>query len=159
VKYFHIFGSKCFKLHERENLGKFDTKSDVGIFLGYCHSSRAYRVYNSRTDTIMESINVVIRDESSNVRSQQLESKEKLKEVEEPTMEESKRIVEFASPKSNVEPTSHKVFSKDTPSRLILNYPKKNILGSITERKKALEQGLKSSFSLVLPISFLTKKG
>jgi hypothetical protein len=142
-----------------ENLGKFDTKSYEGIFLGYCHSSRAYRVYNSQTDTVMESINVVIRDESFNVRSQRLEREEKLEEVEEPTTKESERIVEFASPKSNVKPTSHKVLSKDTPSRLILNYPKKNILGSITERKKALEQGLKSSFSLVLSISFLTKKG
>ena len=28
VKYFRVFGSKCFILNDRENLGKFDAKSD-----------------------------------------------------------------------------------------------------------------------------------
>ena len=60
VKYFQVFGSKCFILNDRENLGKFDAKSDEGIFLGYSTNSRAYRVYNKRTKTVMESINVVI---------------------------------------------------------------------------------------------------
>jgi hypothetical protein len=44
-------------------LGKFDPKSDEGIFLGYSTNSRAYRVYNTRTETVMESINVVIDDD------------------------------------------------------------------------------------------------
>jgi hypothetical protein len=46
-----------------ENLEKFDSKSDKGIFLGYSTNSRAYRVFNKRIETIMESINVVIDDE------------------------------------------------------------------------------------------------
>jgi hypothetical protein len=41
-------------------LGKFDSKSDEGIFLGYSTNSRAYRVFNKRTETVMESINVGI---------------------------------------------------------------------------------------------------
>jgi hypothetical protein len=63
VKYFQIFGSKCYILRDRENLGKFDPKSDEGIFLGYSTNSRAYRVFNKRTETMMESINVVINVE------------------------------------------------------------------------------------------------
>ncbi|MCI38002.1 gag-pol polyprotein [Trifolium medium] len=39
-----------------------DPKSDEGIFLGYSMNSRAYRVFNTRTKTMMESINVVIDD-------------------------------------------------------------------------------------------------
>ena len=62
VKYFQVFGSKCFILNDQENLGKFDAKSDEGIFLGYSTSSWAYRVYNKRTKTVMESINVEIDD-------------------------------------------------------------------------------------------------
>ena len=62
VKYFRIFGSKCYILNDGENLGKFDAKSDEGIFLGYSTNSRAYRVYNKRTKTVMEWINVVIDD-------------------------------------------------------------------------------------------------
>ena len=44
MKYFWVFGSKCFILNDRESLGKFDAKSDEGIFLGYSVNSRAYRV-------------------------------------------------------------------------------------------------------------------
>jgi hypothetical protein len=63
VKYFQIFGSKCYILRDRENMEKFDPKSDEGIFLGYSTNSHAYRVYNTRTETVTESINVVIDDD------------------------------------------------------------------------------------------------
>ena len=49
VRYFHIFGSMCYILNDHEHLGKFDSKSDQGVFLGYSNNSRAYRVYNMRT--------------------------------------------------------------------------------------------------------------
>ena len=39
VKYFRVFGGKCFILNDRENFGKFDAKSDEGIFLGYSVNS------------------------------------------------------------------------------------------------------------------------
>ena len=64
VKYFRVFGSKCYILRDRESLGKFDSKSDDGIFLGYSTTSRAYRVYNLRTSMFMESANVVVDDTS-----------------------------------------------------------------------------------------------
>ena len=63
VKYFRIFGSDCYILRDRENLEKFDAKSDKGYFLGYSSTSRAYRMYNLRTKTVMESLNVMINDE------------------------------------------------------------------------------------------------
>ena len=63
VKYFRIFGSDCYILRDRENLEKFDAKSDKEYFLGYSSTSKAYRVYNLRTKTVMESSNVVINDE------------------------------------------------------------------------------------------------
>jgi hypothetical protein len=63
VKYFWTFGSICYILRARENLGKFDPKSDEGIFLGFSTNIRAYKVYNTRTETVMESINMVIDDE------------------------------------------------------------------------------------------------
>ena len=45
-----------------EHLGKFNCKSDFGLFHGYSKNSRAYRVYNMRTQTIIEFINVVVDD-------------------------------------------------------------------------------------------------
>ncbi|MCH83937.1 gag-pol polyprotein [Trifolium medium] len=54
-----VFGTRCYILADREQRRKSDPKSDEGIFMGYSTNSRAYRVYNERTKTIMESINVV----------------------------------------------------------------------------------------------------
>ncbi|KAK2364020.1 putative mitochondrial protein [Trifolium repens] len=62
VKHFHVFGSKCFILADREPRRKLDPKSDKGFFLGYSTNSRAYRVYNSKTQVVMESVNVVVED-------------------------------------------------------------------------------------------------
>ncbi|KAH9779609.1 hypothetical protein KPL71_007757 [Citrus sinensis] len=58
IGYFKFFGYKCFVLNTKDNLGKFDPKSDVGIFLGYSNSSKAYRVYNKRTLVVEESMHV-----------------------------------------------------------------------------------------------------
>ena len=43
-------------------MGKFDSQSDEGVFLGYSINSRAYRVFNLHTLTMMEYVNVVIDD-------------------------------------------------------------------------------------------------
>ena len=43
ISYFKVFGSKCFILNTKDNLGEFDAKSNVGIFPGYSSSSKAYK--------------------------------------------------------------------------------------------------------------------
>ncbi|XP_075521484.1 uncharacterized protein LOC142554699 [Primulina tabacum] len=45
-----------------DQLAKFDSKSDKCLFLGYATNSRAYRMFNLRTRTIVKSINVVFDD-------------------------------------------------------------------------------------------------
>ena len=56
-KYFQIFGSKCY-IKRDDDIGNFDARSDEGMFLGYSLKIKAYRCYNQRTKTIMESANV-----------------------------------------------------------------------------------------------------
>ena len=58
IAYLKIFGCKCFLLNTRDNLDKFDAKTDEGIFLGYSSRSKAYRVFNKRTSSIEESLHV-----------------------------------------------------------------------------------------------------
>ena len=60
IYYFHVFGYKCFVLNNRkDNLEKFDAKSDERIFLGYFINSKAYRIFNKRTLIVEESIHVI----------------------------------------------------------------------------------------------------
>jgi hypothetical protein len=42
VKYFKVFGSKCYIKRDDEDLGKFDFIVDEGIFLGYSSRRKAY---------------------------------------------------------------------------------------------------------------------
>jgi hypothetical protein len=68
IKYFHVFGSKCYILADREQRRKMDPKGDEEIFLGYSTNSRAYRVFNSIIKVMTVLINVVV-DESHENRS------------------------------------------------------------------------------------------
>ncbi|RVW98135.1 hypothetical protein CK203_031853 [Vitis vinifera] len=68
VKYFRVFGSRCYVLKDHENLGKFESKSEEGIFLGYSSKSRAYRVYILSSKCMVESINVIVDDMGSRSR-------------------------------------------------------------------------------------------
>jgi hypothetical protein len=62
VKYFRIFGSKCYIKNDEDNLGKFHPISDEGIFLGYSSNKKSYKCYNLRLLKIVESENVKIND-------------------------------------------------------------------------------------------------
>ena len=43
VKYFKVFGSNCYIKSNKDDLGKFDSRDDDGIFLGYSSTKKAYR--------------------------------------------------------------------------------------------------------------------
>ena len=58
ISYLRVFGYKCF-INTKDNLGKFDSKADEGIFLGYSTSSKAYKVFNKRTLVVKESMHNV----------------------------------------------------------------------------------------------------
>ena len=57
VKYFKVFGSKCYILKDNKNC-KIDSKSEEGIFLGYSTRSKAYKCLNTNTNKVVESANV-----------------------------------------------------------------------------------------------------
>src|SRR5437667_6118410 len=63
IKFFHVFGCKCFVLRNfGEKIGKFDSKADEGIFLGYSMTSKAYRIYIIRLQVVIKSIHVSFDD-------------------------------------------------------------------------------------------------
>ncbi|KAI9164818.1 hypothetical protein LWI28_002665 [Acer negundo] len=89
VSYFHTFGSKCYILNYHDQLGKFDTKSDEGVFISYALNSKAYRVFNLKTQSVMESSNVVFDDN----RLKSSDHEEEVVVVDDPPLE---KVVETA---------------------------------------------------------------
>ncbi|GJS32299.1 retrovirus-related pol polyprotein from transposon TNT 1-94 [Tanacetum coccineum] len=74
LSYLHIFGALCYPNNDSENLGKFQAKADIGIFIGYAPKKKAYCIYNRRTQKIIKAINVDF-DELTTMASEQLSSR------------------------------------------------------------------------------------
>ena len=65
MEYFRAFGRRCFILNNgKDHLGKFDSKADEGIFLGYNSNSSSYKIFNKRTLFVECSVHVTF-DESN----------------------------------------------------------------------------------------------
>ena len=62
ISYFHQFGCTCYVLNNKVYQKKFDAKAQKGIFLGYSERSKAYRLYNSETLCVEESMHVKFDD-------------------------------------------------------------------------------------------------
>jgi len=68
ISHLRVFGCKCFILNNgKDNLGKFDLKSDEGMHIGCAINGHAYRVYNKRLLTVEESMHVVFGESDCNV--------------------------------------------------------------------------------------------
>jgi transposase InsO family protein len=89
VKHFRVFGSKCYIKREDGRMGKFDSRVDKGILVGYSSTRKAYKCYNLRLNKVVESINVTI-DETGRPKSKKEENKsmEQLFEEEDEKEEE-----------------------------------------------------------------------
>nr|GEZ23777.1 retrovirus-related Pol polyprotein from transposon TNT 1-94 [Tanacetum cinerariifolium] len=58
IKFFYVFGCRCYLLNDYDDVGKFKAKGDIRVFVRYSKESAAFRVYNKRTRKIHESVNV-----------------------------------------------------------------------------------------------------
>nr|GFC62072.1 hypothetical protein [Tanacetum cinerariifolium] len=74
IKFFRIFGCRCYILNDYKDVGKLKAKGDIGVFVGYSKESVAFRIYNKRTRKIHESVNVYF-DEILEMASKQFSLK------------------------------------------------------------------------------------
>nr|GEW08387.1 hypothetical protein [Tanacetum cinerariifolium] len=70
IRFFRVFGCRCYLLNDYEDVGKLKAKGDIGVFVGYSKESAAFRIYNKRTRKIHKSVNVNF-DEISKMASKQ----------------------------------------------------------------------------------------
>ncbi|KAI3715070.1 hypothetical protein L6452_22036 [Arctium lappa] len=89
VKYFHVFGCRCYIMNDRESLGKFDRKADEGKFIEYSLVSKTFRVFNLRTRTIQESSRNESRQTEGQFYSEAEDEQETPEEFPETYLEET----------------------------------------------------------------------
>lgn len=158
LKYFHVFGCVCYILNVKEHLSKFDARSDKGMFLGYALNSQAYRVYNLKTKTIQESMNVVFDDTADLIEKAEdidltnLVEDRRSASTDVPA-QENQNVAETSEPTSSPPPISSSgVFEsdsdnesddlnflqqsdrRDAPGRIRKDHPASQIIGGSTER-------------------------
>ncbi|GJU25036.1 integrase, catalytic region, zinc finger, CCHC-type containing protein [Tanacetum coccineum] len=71
VNYFRVFGSLCYPTNDYDDLGKLKAKADIGIFIGYAPTKKAYRIYNKRTRKIQETVHVTFDELTEGLTSVQ----------------------------------------------------------------------------------------
>ncbi|GJZ61405.1 retrovirus-related pol polyprotein from transposon TNT 1-94 [Tanacetum coccineum] len=80
LSFFHVFGALCYPTNDSENLGKLQPKADIGIFIGYAPTKKAFRIYNRRTRRIIEIIHADF-DELTAMASEHINSGPALHEI------------------------------------------------------------------------------
>ncbi|GJS71763.1 retrovirus-related pol polyprotein from transposon TNT 1-94, partial [Tanacetum coccineum] len=73
LSFFHVFGALCYPTNNNDDLGKLDAKANIGIFVGYTPAKKAFKIYNKRTQKIIETIHVTF-DELTAMASEQFSS-------------------------------------------------------------------------------------
>ncbi|GJS40261.1 retrovirus-related pol polyprotein from transposon TNT 1-94 [Tanacetum coccineum] len=62
LSFLHVFCSLHYPTNDNEDLGKLNAKADIGIFVRYAPTKKAFRIYNRRTLKIMETIHVTFNE-------------------------------------------------------------------------------------------------
>nr|GEX15602.1 retrovirus-related Pol polyprotein from transposon TNT 1-94 [Tanacetum cinerariifolium] len=73
LSYLHVFGALCYPTNDGEDLGKLNSKADIGIFVGYTPAKKAFRIYKKMTRMVIETIHVDF-DELTAMASKQFNS-------------------------------------------------------------------------------------
>ncbi|GKC94306.1 retrovirus-related pol polyprotein from transposon TNT 1-94, partial [Tanacetum coccineum] len=113
LSFFHVFGSFSYPTNDHEDLGRFDAKAYIGIFVGYALVKKAFRIYNIRTRIITKTIHVMF-SELTAMASEQFSSEPGLH-----YMTPTTSIQEAATPRAEVladSPVSTSI-DQDAPSQ------------------------------------------
>ena len=114
VKYFKIFGSKCFIKINDDSPGKFDSWVDERIFLGYSTRTKGYKCYSNRLRKILESIDVKIDED---LPEKEIEEHEDDHLIEEEEIDQEEEEEEKEPPQT---PSKMKFLQKYHPEEQII---------------------------------------
>ncbi|GKE56144.1 putative ribonuclease H-like domain-containing protein, partial [Tanacetum coccineum] len=58
LSFFHVFGTLSYPTNDSENLCKLQPNADIGIFIGYAPTKKAFQIYNRCTRRIIEIVHI-----------------------------------------------------------------------------------------------------
>ncbi|GJW55315.1 retrovirus-related pol polyprotein from transposon TNT 1-94 [Tanacetum coccineum] len=94
LQYFRVFGSLCYPTNDYDDVGKLKAKADIGIFVGYAPTKKAYRIYNKRTRKIQETVHVAFDELTEGLTSVGRSRSALVKDPEPPSVPPTKKQVD-----------------------------------------------------------------
>nr|GFA57942.1 retrovirus-related Pol polyprotein from transposon TNT 1-94 [Tanacetum cinerariifolium] len=152
IKFFRVFGCRCYLLNDYEDVGKLKASGDIGVFVGYSKESAAFRIYNKRTRKIHESVNVNF-DEISEMASKQFSIETDLSNLNETGKSSNRSVLKVdEASKKYLEDLFQDFYDEYFDSSKIMKSSTSNVETSINEKVFhevfELFQGESSSSSL-----------
>lgn len=130
LSYFHVFRCICHILNETDQLGKFNSRSDEGIFLGYSMNNMAYRMYNKRTYYLGDAVDVVFDD------NQSLLLEHVVSQHEETTPSSNESKVKGESDEDDPLVTEETQVEEPIPPQVHRNHSLEDVIGDLNEGRK-----------------------
>ncbi|GJT43961.1 retrotransposon protein, putative, ty1-copia subclass [Tanacetum coccineum] len=146
-RYLHVFWCTLLPIeNDIENLGKLQPKADIGIFIGYAPTKKAFRIYNRRTKRIVETI-AALKNELRKLKGKVVD-KEAI-ETHFVDLDVSKDNIEPITPKLLNKRTAHSSYIKHTQEEALVlrdivehvkaNYPQDSLLESAFRYTKVIQ--------------------
>nr|GEZ43978.1 hypothetical protein [Tanacetum cinerariifolium] len=120
IKFFRVFGCRCYLLNDYDDVGKLKEKGDIGVFIGYSKDSAAFRIYNKRTRKIHESVNIM-KSSTTNVETSNVEIPSNVKAVFHESSESFQEESSSSSLDENIQQISEEVRVPSSNTQSILN--------------------------------------
>nr|GEY15802.1 hypothetical protein [Tanacetum cinerariifolium] len=133
IKFFCVFGCRCYLLNDYEDVGKLKEKGDIGVFIGYSKESATFRIYNKRTRKIHESVNVNF-DEISEMASKQFSLEPDLSNLNETRKSSNPSVLQVSeTSKEDLEDLCHNFYDEYFDSSKIMKSLTTNVETSNVE--------------------------
>ena len=111
VSHLRVFGTNCYAHIPKDERSKLDSKSQKCVFLGYCDNRKGYKLYNTHTNKIVISRDVIFNE------TEKICSTDENKEIS----FEREKIVQFESSISDSTEIEEEILTENESSR-----PKRN---------------------------------
>nr|GFB73200.1 retrovirus-related Pol polyprotein from transposon TNT 1-94 [Tanacetum cinerariifolium] len=133
IKFFRVFGCRCYLLNDYKDVGKLKANGDIGVFVGYSKESDAFRIYNKQTRKIPESMNVNF-DEISEMASKQFSLEPGLSNLNETGKSSNPSVSQVSkTSKKYLEDLFHNFYDEYFDSSKIMKSSTTNVKTSINE--------------------------
>ncbi|GJT76817.1 retrovirus-related pol polyprotein from transposon TNT 1-94 [Tanacetum coccineum] len=146
IKFFHVFGCRCYLLNDYDDVGKLKAKGDIGVFVGYSKESASFRIYNKQTRKIHESMNVNF-DEIYEMASKQFSLEPGLSNLNEMEKSSNPMVSQVSeTSKKDLEELFHNFYDEYFDASKITKYLTTNVETSNVEIPSHEEEVFHESF-------------